>query len=117
MSLRVLVVDDCHDTADSLGVILRRAGYVVSTAYSGAQALDLVAEFQPDILIVDVAMPQMSGIELVRHMRVRDDGKRPAIIAVSGLLHVPSFPEACLCLRKPVPPAELLQLLKRAEDP
>jgi CheY-like chemotaxis protein len=60
----VLVVDDERIIADTLSMILSKSGYEVLTAYDGASALELGAEAAPDLLITDVMMPGMTGIEL-----------------------------------------------------
>jgi CheY-like chemotaxis protein len=60
----VLVVDDERIIADTLSIILRKHGYEVLTAYNGATALDLAYDTPPDLLLSDVVMPGMTGIEL-----------------------------------------------------
>ncbi len=60
----VLVVDDERIIADTLSIILRKHGYGVLTAYNGVAALDLAYETPPDLLLSDVVMPGMTGIEL-----------------------------------------------------
>jgi DNA-binding response OmpR family regulator len=60
----VLVVDDERIIADTLTAILKRSGYSVLTAYDGQSALGLASEIPPDLLITDVVMPGMSGIDL-----------------------------------------------------
>jgi DNA-binding NtrC family response regulator len=60
----VLVVDDEPSVADSMAAILRLTGYAVVTAYSGESALELAIAMRPALLISDVAMPEMNGVEL-----------------------------------------------------
>lgn len=60
---RVLIADDEHVIADTLGLILRQNGFDAATAYSGAKAIELAATFQPDVFLADVVMPGMSGID------------------------------------------------------
>jgi DNA-binding NtrC family response regulator len=60
----VLVVDDEHLVADTLGVIFERAGFCTLTAYDAAGALEIAAAIAPDILVSDVDMPGMNGVEL-----------------------------------------------------
>jgi CheY-like chemotaxis protein len=111
MSLRVLVVDDNRDTSDSLALVLRLHGYSVRQSYSGKDAIAASVEFRPHVLIVDIAMPGMTGIELVRTLWQRTDVPQAVVIAITGLLHYPDFPEACLCLPKPVDPQRVLDIL------
>src|SRR5271170_4537055 len=65
----VLVVDDEHVIADTLTAILSRSGFTVMPAYDGASALEIAREISPDLLITDVYMPGMSGIDLAIAMR------------------------------------------------
>jgi len=61
--LRVLIVDDERVIADTLALILRARGYSVGTAYSGEEAVEAAAAQRPDVLISDVVMGRMSGID------------------------------------------------------
>jgi DNA-binding NtrC family response regulator len=62
---KVLIIDDEHTIADTLAAIFRSAGYEARTAYSAEQAIELMAQWLPDIAIVDVILPAMNGIDLV----------------------------------------------------
>jgi signal transduction histidine kinase/ActR/RegA family two-component response regulator len=80
---RVLVVDDNRDAADSLAFLLRVRGASLEVAYDGLSGLDAARAFAPDVAILDLGMPGMSGYELARHLR--DEGPRPRLlIALSG---------------------------------
>ena len=68
---RVLVVDDELGPRESLRMLLKPA-YQVQTAENGRTALDLVRRFQPDIVIMDIKMPEMDGLELLRHVKRAD---------------------------------------------
>lgn len=63
-TMRVLVIDDEKPLADTLALILQRAGYEAAVAYNGAAALSQLDSFRPDIVISDVIMPGMNGIEV-----------------------------------------------------
>lgn len=80
----VLVVDDNVSSADSLATLLQAYGYRVQVVYSGKVALDLVKERVPDVVLLDIGMPQMDGYEVV--LRMRDDPRlaRTRLIAISG---------------------------------
>jgi len=69
---RVLVVDDEHDMAASCAYFLERAGYQVSTAFSGEQALECMARESYSVVITDLMMPRMSGLALIDEIRKRD---------------------------------------------
>jgi DNA-binding response OmpR family regulator len=62
---RVLVVDDEKAISDSLALILTKSGFVARSAYSGEQAIELARSFEPELIITDVLMPGISGIEAV----------------------------------------------------
>ena len=81
--VRVLVVDDQKDAAETLAELLTMNGYVTRTATDGAAALRLVAEFLPHCVLLDVQMPGIDGLELTRRLRAthRDD---VVLIAVTG---------------------------------
>jgi DNA-binding response OmpR family regulator len=64
----VLIVDDEPLVADTLCAILSRAGYETIAAYDGTTALELAATFEPELLITDIAMPRMNGVELALAM-------------------------------------------------
>jgi PAS domain S-box-containing protein len=81
---RVLVVDDNRDAAESLGMVLRFAGYDVSIAFSGPQALELGARDRPRAAIIDIGMPGMSGHEVARRMRLEAWGRKTVLIALTG---------------------------------
>ena len=72
--LRVLVADDERDTADSLFRILYHEGHEVRAAYDGAEALQVAREFHPDVVILDIGMPQVSGYDVARALRARYAG-------------------------------------------
>jgi two-component system KDP operon response regulator KdpE len=79
---RVLVADDEPDLLDLLRETLAAQGYDVMTAVTGAEALAAVSSFCPDVLIVDIAMPGLSGREVLD--RLRESGSGIPIVAISG---------------------------------
>jgi DNA-binding response OmpR family regulator len=70
---KILLVDDEAAITDNLAPFLRRAGFVVEVAGDGQAALEKVAGFGPDLIILDVLMPRMDGRALLRHLRRNDD--------------------------------------------
>ena len=66
---RILLVDDNRDAADSMAILLRLAGHEVRTAYDGQTALALARLQPPEVVICDISMPDMCGLELARHLR------------------------------------------------
>jgi two-component system CheB/CheR fusion protein len=81
---RVLVVDDNRDAAESLGIVLRLAGYDVSLAFNGPDALELAARGRPNAAIIDIGMPGMSGHEVAQRMRLEAWGRNATLIALTG---------------------------------
>jgi len=67
--LRILIVDDHHDGAESLGVLLETVGCDVRVRYSGEAALALAPAFRPSLIILDIEMPGMSGLETAKRLR------------------------------------------------
>jgi two-component system, OmpR family, response regulator MprA len=70
---RVLVVEDDEDIAQALQRSLRLEGYEVRIATDGETALEAAAAFQPDLVVLDLGLPRMDGIEVARRLRARDD--------------------------------------------
>ena len=83
--IRVLAVDDNADARELVRLVLQSAGAEVLTAESGAEAIELLAPFRPDVVIADIAMPEMDGYELLRRIAAVD-GSRPAppVIALTA---------------------------------
>jgi signal transduction histidine kinase/ActR/RegA family two-component response regulator len=81
---RILVVDDNEDAADLLTLSLEHAGYVVKTAYDGPSALSVVEAFQPDLAILDIGLPGMTGYDLARHLRQNTRLPPLALVALTG---------------------------------
>ena len=81
--LRVVVVDDQRDIVLTLAMVLRDEGHEVRGLHSGKDVLRTVRDFNPDALILDIAMPDLSGWEVARRIRV-ELGRRPVIIGISG---------------------------------
>lgn len=82
---RVLVVDDRQDVAESLAMLLQSLGAEVRAVFDGATALTVVAEFKPDLAIIDISMPGMDGNELARRIRNLPEGQKLLLVAESGL--------------------------------
>jgi CheY-like chemotaxis protein len=118
--LRVLVVDDDQDTADSLSMLVQIWGHDVRRAYGGAAALKITAAYQPDVLLLDIGMPGMDGCRLAQELRRQARFKDTLLIAVTGFAdqaHRLLGEEAGfdLYLIKPVAPLTLETLLMLLE--
>jgi len=83
--LCVLVVDDHADTVESIAMLFKMSGYETHTAATGAEALEQIARYCPDIVLLDLAIPKPDGYEVARAVRARPLAKSPLLIAVTGL--------------------------------
>jgi signal transduction histidine kinase/ActR/RegA family two-component response regulator len=83
-ALRILVVDDNRDGADSLSMMLKIMGNVTRTAYDGEEAVAATVEFLPDVILLDIGLPKLTGYEVCRRLRQQPDGKGLVIIAQTG---------------------------------
>lgn len=84
MKKKILVVDDNVDAADTLTLLLRNEGHDVHTAYGGGDAMQIADQVRPDVVLLDIQMPKMSGYDLVRELRRHERAPRPLLIAVSA---------------------------------
>jgi PAS domain S-box-containing protein len=81
--LRILVVDDNVDAANALAELLSADGHAVRTAYDGRGALGTVREFQADVILLDIGLPDVDGYEVAREVR-RQAEVQPTIVAITG---------------------------------
>ena len=82
--LRVLVVDDNRDAADSVAVLLRLWGHIVEVAYDGQSALSAALAFKPQAVLLDVSMPSMHGGIVARRLRELAEFRAAMIIATTA---------------------------------
>jgi CheY-like chemotaxis protein len=81
---RVLVVDDNMDAAESIAVYLRLEGHEVRTVSDGAQAVAIAQVFAPQVAVLDIGLPGMSGYEVARRLRQKGAGALGLLIALTG---------------------------------
>jgi signal transduction histidine kinase len=81
---RVLLVDDNADSVESLGLILQTWGHQVAAATESQKALGLATEFRPDVIVLDIGMPDMDGYEIARYLVQKSATPRPCLVALSG---------------------------------
>lgn len=116
-SLRLVVADDDKDTVNTLAAILEDEGHKVRAVYEATEVMSAVRRFEPDAIILDIAMPGMSGYDIVKTIRTQFITYRPVVIAISGVYRKPM--DVLLSqavgfdhhLTKPVHPDEVLNLL------
>lgn len=83
--LRVMVVEDGRNAADILAMFFEMEGHEVVVAYDGAEAVEKAAVFHPNLVLMDIGMPRMDGLEAARRIRCQRGGSAAVIIALSGL--------------------------------
>ncbi len=84
LDLRVLIVDDNRDVANSTAVLLRSAGCNVDLAYDGEEAIRVVNALRPDVVLLDLGLPKMDGYQVAEQIRAGRGSGRSLIIALSG---------------------------------
>lgn len=119
--LRVLVVDDNRDAADSLAFLLEMKGYEVRVAYDGLAGLIVAQLFAPDCLLADIRMPQLDGYSLARHIRNTPSLTGVKLVALSSYAddaHVEKATEAGFDYRltKGCSPEQVLEVLRMIEE-
>ncbi len=113
----VLIIDDDAAVSRTLSLILTRAGYQVATVTGGRKGLELLTQESFDLVLTDIIMPELDGIEAIRRIRADHPGLR--IIAMSGggqidkadFLHMAEALGADRVLEKPVRSERLLELV------
>jgi CheY-like chemotaxis protein/two-component sensor histidine kinase len=83
-SLRILIVDDNRDAADSLAMLLRTTGNDIRTAYDGLEAVQVASEFRPEVVLLDIGLPKIDGHEVAQRIRKEPWGRQMCLIAVTG---------------------------------
>ena len=81
---RLLVIDDNRDAAETLAMLLRVQGHDVRVAFSGQAALEIVKDDVPDIVFLDIGMPDMDGYEVARRLRQLDGFEQVLLVALTG---------------------------------
>ncbi|MDH6151259.1 MULTISPECIES: PAS domain-containing hybrid sensor histidine kinase/response regulator [Paraburkholderia] len=118
--LRILLVDDNRDSADSLAMLLELKGHEVRIAYEGEQALQIAPRFSPHLALIDLAMPKMDGYATLAAMRARPEMLRTMYAAMTGFGHASDLDRTRNAgfhahLVKPVEMAVLDALLVKAD--
>jgi CheY-like chemotaxis protein len=81
---RILVVDDNADAAESLAMLLRLMGHDMRIALTGAAALTEAEAFRPEVVFLDIGLPEMDGYEVARQLRARPEMQQALLIALTG---------------------------------
>lgn len=118
---RILVVDDNEDAANSLAMLLQLDGHQVSTAYSGAEALNIAEQTTPEVILLDIGLPKMDGYEVARRLRASLSTSSVRLIALTGYGQPEDIARALAAgfnghLRKPVDLQQLQRMLSDDSD-
>lgn len=116
---RVLVVDDNQDAADTAGTLLDLAGYQVQVAYEPEAALKMLDQFTPDVALLDIGLPGMSGYDLAARVQAHANGRNCYLVALTGYGTAADVARASEAgfhrhLVKPAPPEALLETIAEA---
>ena len=116
MSKKILIVEDDFDTRYVLSLILKDEGYEVVTVADGECALAVTAEHKPDLIITDINMPRVNGIELTRSIRLKEETSSVPILVITayGQTTIESALDAgaSACARKPLVISEFLPVIR-----
>ena len=82
--MKIMVVDDDKHTVDLISFRLTDLGYSIMTAFNGDEALDKLANYQPDLIILDISMPGMNGYEVCQQIKEKEDTEHIKIIFLTG---------------------------------
>lgn len=87
MNERILIVDDNRDSVTIMRTILESRGYQVTAAASGAEALEYLKKERPDLVLLDVMMPEISGLQVLQHIKEDANTGRLPVILVTAKTH------------------------------
>jgi CheY-like chemotaxis protein len=108
----IVVADDDADILDLVALTLQRDGHIVHRALDGEEALELVQREQPDVVVLDVSMPKLDGLEVTRRLRDDPEAKPVRILLLTALVQDTDVSEGLAAgaddyVRKPFSPQEL----------
>jgi signal transduction histidine kinase len=83
-SRRILVVDDNEDAAHTLAMILKLEGHEVDSAYSGAEALERIEKLRPEIVLLDIGLPNLDGYQVAKRVRMQPELRGVQLVAMTG---------------------------------
>jgi CheY-like chemotaxis protein len=114
----ILIVDDYPDALDILALFLRSEGYRVSTARDGAEAISQAEQLLPDLIVLDLELPKISGFDAAKHLRANPDTEDIPLIAATGYSHRGQLDRAIdagfdRIVIKPVDPDALVEEIER----
>lgn len=90
----ILVVEDDKDLNAAYKIILEKSGYTVKSAYDGKAALDVLKEFKPDLILLDLLMPIMGGLEFLQNYELTDKHPDVKVLIFTNMENSPEVTEA-----------------------
>jgi CheY-like chemotaxis protein len=119
--MRVMVVDDDRDTTECMRLLFKHWGHEVHVANEGAVAIEQAPIIRPDLMLIDLAMPKVNGLQVAREVRQVSELLHTSLVAVTGFADTPHREQALAagfdeCLVKPLPADQLLALLDRVRS-
>jgi CheY-like chemotaxis protein len=114
---KILIADDNHQNCELLDAYLADEGYQIEMVYDGQHALDAVARFQPDLILLDIMMPKVSGYEICERLKANPRTRDIAVIMITALAEMGDIEKAVNAgandfLTKPVNKLELTTRVK-----
>ncbi len=126
MGKKVLIIDDEDEVRDFVSTLLEENGYAPITASNGAEAMDMVRQDKPDLIIMDILMPKQGGIKMYRELKSEDSFKDIPVVVYSGIakrtylrtqaarteMGDQSVPDPEAYIEKPAKPEKLAAVIK-----
>jgi DNA-binding NtrC family response regulator len=119
MTIKVLIIEDHADSAEFLRLMLEPEGYVVKTAGTAQKARELVAAFAPDIILMDLMLPDVEGLDLLRELRILSPESQIVVVSGHGSISVAveAMESGALSfIEKPINPSVLTAQLHKASE-
>jgi len=118
---RVLVVDDNIDAVHSMAVLMKMMGHEVEFAINGLAALDIAKAFKPDVILLDIGLPDFGGDKIAKQLKYEPGFERTRIIAITGLplsdVRERALQAGCEAVyAKPLAPSALEELLEQSSQ-
>ena len=118
--MRVLIADDNRDTVMTLGILLRSEGHEVWSTQAGREVPNAVREFKPDLVLLDIRMPDRNGYDVAQELNQEYGADRPVLIALSGQCDGAAKARADISgfhhfIPKPYDPGSLLAFIAKLE--
>ncbi|MFA5008388.1 MAG: response regulator [Candidatus Omnitrophota bacterium] len=116
MNKKILVVDDEADILKEISFILQKHGFIVFTGINGQEAIDLAEKLKPDLIILDVFMPCVSGTEAGKIIKQRDSLKNiPIILLTASIDNIEKTKDECMADDYVLKPFDYQELLKKID--